>query len=153
MYIIASLFTSTAYHLSCDHFTLGSFILPLMSTWVVSSFVVVVFFFFCAMMDCDNYNVLVYISFYTCSKVPFEYTLRVKLLSYMICNYSVYVCVSCSVMFDPLRPRGLQPTRLTRPWNSPGKNTGVGCHFLLHRIFPTQELNLGLLHYRQFFTI
>ena len=30
-----------------------------------------------------------------------------------------------------VRPHGLQPTRLLRPWNSPGKNTGVGCHFLL----------------------
>ena len=30
-----------------------------------------------------------------------------------------------------LRPHGLQPTRLLYPWNSPGKNTGVGCHFLL----------------------
>ena len=29
-----------------------------------------------------------------------------------------------------LRPRGLQPTRLLHPWDSPGKNTGVGCHFL-----------------------
>ena len=37
--------------------------------------------------------------------------------------------------------------------DSPGKNTGVGYHFLLQGIFPTQELNLGLLHYRQFFTI
>ena len=31
------------------------------------------------------------------------------------------------------------------PWDSPGKNTGVGCHFLLQEIFPTQGLNLGLL--------
>ena len=30
-----------------------------------------------------------------------------------------------------VRPHGLQPTRLLRPWDSPGKNTGVGCHFLL----------------------
>ena len=30
-----------------------------------------------------------------------------------------------------LRPHGQQPTRLPRPWDSPGKNTGVGCHFLL----------------------
>ena len=35
------------------------------------------------------------------------------------------------------------------PWNSPGKNTGVGCHFLLQEIFPTQELNPGLSHCRQ----
>ena len=31
------------------------------------------------------------------------------------------------------------------PWDSLGKNTGVGCHFLLHGIFPTQGLNLHLL--------
>ena len=36
-----------------------------------------------------------------------------------------------SVMSDSSRPHGLQPTRLLRPWDSPGKNTGVGCHFLL----------------------
>ena len=34
---------------------------------------------------------------------------------------------------DSLRPRELQPTRLLHPWDSPGKNTGVGCHFLLQR--------------------
>ena len=38
---------------------------------------------------------------------------------------------SCSVMSDSSRPHRLQPTRLLRPWDSPGKNTGVGCHFLL----------------------
>jgi len=32
---------------------------------------------------------------------------------------------------DSVRPHGLQPTRLHHPWDSPGKNTGVGCHFLL----------------------
>ena len=35
------------------------------------------------------------------------------------------------------------------PWDSPGKNTGVGCHFLLQGIFQTQESNPGLLHCRQ----
>ena len=34
---------------------------------------------------------------------------------------------SCPTLFGPIR----QPTRLPRPWDSPGKNTGVGCHFLL----------------------
>ena len=33
-----------------------------------------------------------------------------------------------------------------RMWNFPGKNTGVGCHFLLQGIFLTQESNLCLLH-------
>ena len=35
------------------------------------------------------------------------------------------------------------------PWDSPGKNTGVGCHFLLQGIFLTQGSNPGLLHCRQ----
>ena len=34
-------------------------------------------------------------------------------------------------MSDPVRPHRWQPTRLPCPWDSPGKNTGVGCHFLL----------------------
>ena len=56
------------------------------------------------------------------------------------------VYVSRSVMSDFLRPHGLQPTRLLCPWSSPGKNTGVGGHSLLHGIFPTQGSNLGLPH-------
>ena len=34
-------------------------------------------------------------------------------------------------MSDSLQPHRQQPTRLLRPWDSPGKNTGMGCHFLL----------------------
>ena len=34
-------------------------------------------------------------------------------------------------MFDSVQPHRWQPTRLPGPWDSPGKNTGVGCHFLL----------------------
>ena len=54
-------------------------------------------------------------------------------------------------MSDSLWPHELQHTRLLCPWNSPGKNTGVGCHALLQRIFPTKGLNqhhLCLLHCR-----
>ena len=36
-----------------------------------------------------------------------------------------------SVVSNPVRPHRRQPTRLPHPWDSPGKNTGVGCHFLL----------------------
>ena len=39
--------------------------------------------------------------------------------------------VSHSVVSDSLWPHELEPTRLVCPWNSPGKNSGVGCHFLL----------------------
>ena len=48
-----------------------------------------------------------------------------------------------------LQPHGLQPTRLLCQQNSPGKNTGVGCHFLLQEISPTQGSNQGLPHNRQ----
>ena len=44
------------------------------------------------------------------------------------------VCCCCyvtSVLSDSVRPHRWQPTRLPHPWDSPGKNTGVGCHFLL----------------------
>ena len=54
-------------------------------------------------------------------------------------------------MCDSLRPHGLSPARLLCPWDFPGKNTGVGCHFLLQGIFPNQGSNPGLLHSRQTF--
>ena len=43
----------------------------------------------------------------------------------------------------------LQPHRLYGPWNSLGRNSGAGSHFLLQGIFPTHELNPGLLHCRR----
>ena len=50
-------------------------------------------------------------------------------------SQSTFTCCCCcqvaSVMSDSLRPHRQQPTRLPRPWDSPGKNTGVSCHFLL----------------------
>ena len=52
---------------------------------------------------------------------------------------------SLSVAHDSLWLCGPQSTRLLWPWSSPGKNTGVGCHFLLQGIFPTQGSNPRLL--------
>ena len=43
-------------------------------------------------------------------------------------------CYVALVVSDSVRPQRQQPTRLHRPWDSPGKNTGVGCHFLLQCI-------------------
>ena len=43
-------------------------------------------------------------------------------------------CYITSGVSDSVRPHGRQPTRLPRPWDSPGKNTGVGCHVLLPRV-------------------
>ena len=46
-------------------------------------------------------------------------------------NFILCCCWVASVVSDSVRPHRRQPTRLPRPWDSPGKNTGVGCHFLL----------------------
>ena len=62
---------------------------------------------------------------------------------------SACVRVSWLVVPDSLRPHGLYPSRLLCPWDSPGKHTGVGCHFFLQGIFPTQGSSPSLLHYRQ----
>ena len=56
---------------------------------------------------------------------------------------------SHSVVSDSLSSHGLYPTRLLRPWNFPGKSTGVGCNFLLQGIFRMQELKPSLPHYAQ----
>ena len=48
--------------------------------------------------------------------------------------YGMNVCCCClvtSVVSDSVQPHRWQPIRLPCPWDSPGKNTGVGCHFLL----------------------
>ena len=45
-----------------------------------------------------------------------------------------------------LQPCGFQPASLHCPWDSPGTNTGVGCHALLQGIFLTQGSNRSLLH-------
>ena len=67
-------------------------------------------------------------------------------------HYFTSGCCYCwvtSVVANSVQPHRWQPTRLPCPWDSPGKNTGVGCHFLLQRIFPTQGLNPGLPHCKQ----
>ena len=46
---------------------------------------------------------------------------------------------SCSVASDPQWPLGLQPSRLLRPWDFPGKSTGVGCHSLLRTVRANRE--------------
>ena len=51
----------------------------------------------------------------------------------------VCVCVSCLVVSDSLQARRLQPTRALCQLDSPGKNTGVGCHFLLLKKLETER--------------
>ena len=66
-------------------------------------------------------------------------------LSVFMHVYAMSVTQSCPTLCDPMTC----PTRLLCPWDSPGKNTGVGSHSLLQGIFPTQGLNPGLLPCRQ----
>ena len=56
-------------------------------------------------------------------------------------------CV-CSVVSGSLWPYGRQPLRFLGLWDCPGKNTGVGCHFILQGIFLTQGSNLHLQHWQ-----
>ena len=61
------------------------------------------------------------------------------------------VCTKSLQLCPTLRCYGLQPTRLLCPWDSPVKNTGVGCHALLRGIFLTWQRNphlFRLLHWQ-----
>ena len=87
------------------------------------------------------------------------------IILYYIVLYSLLYCIIaywwevkmlvsqlCPTLCDPMdcSPHPTPPTpRLLCPWNSPSKNTGVSSHSLLQGIFPTQDSNPGLLHYRQ----
>ena len=72
-----------------------------------------------------------------------------------VCTHTLCVCVCVCVcvysIMSNFVTHGLQPTRLLCPWNFPGNNTGMGCHFLVQGIFPTQSSNphlLSLLHWQ-----
>ena len=52
---------------------------------------------------------------------------------------------SLSVVSDSVQPQRRQPTRLPRPWDSPGKNIGVGCHFLLQCMKVKRESEIAQL--------
>ena len=64
---------------------------------------------------------------------------------YNTCYLKHVPAQSLQLCLTLLQPRGLQPTRLLCPWDSPGKNIGVSCHFLLQGIFLTQGSILSLL--------
>ena len=61
--------------------------------------------------------------------------LQAKTLAWVATSFSnacVHVHQVTSAVSNSVRPHRWQPTRLLCPWDSPGKHTGVGCHFLLH---------------------
>ena len=57
-------------------------------------------------------------------------------------RHSCCCCYVTSVVSDSVRPHRRQPTMLPCPWDSPGKNTGVGCHFLLQCMKVKSESDL-----------
>ena len=64
----------------------------------------------------------------------------------IILDISCCCCCCCSVTSvasNSVRPHRLQPTRLPHPWDSPGKNTGVGCQFLLQCMKVKRESELA----------
>ena len=63
-------------------------------------------------------------------------------------SISVHACSVTWVVSSSTWPHGLQPATWPCLWDFPGKNTGVGCHFLLQGIFPTRGSNLGFLYWQ-----
>ena len=69
---------------------------------------------------------------------------RYKYFSYSLCPITSTdspIINVCSVMSNSLWPHGQQAIRLLYQWNFPGKNDGIGCHFLLEEIFLTRKSN------------
>ena len=71
--------------------------------------------------------------------------LEIKFLKNKLKSVCCLTAKSCPTLLEPY---GLQPARLLCLWDFPGKNTGVGGHFLLQGIFPFQGLNPRLLYWQ-----
>ena len=84
---------------------------------------------YCKELNSENFAPKKFVDYY-----------RLKSQKYVMILFAV-VGPSPSIMSDSLPPRGSKPARLFCPWDFPGKNTGVGCHFLLQGIFLTQGSN------------
>ena len=87
-----------------------------------------------------------YFHFVSCLLYPLSIFLLGCWLFCFILFYFIFLgseSVNRLVVSNCLWPHGLEPARLLCPWASPGKNTGVGCHFLLQGIFLTQGSNSG----------
>ena len=70
-----------------------------------------------------------------------------KILSQQHLNQ--YLIKQCEIESRSVLSDSLQAYGLYSPWNSLGQHTGVGSHFLLQGVFPTQGSNLDLQHCRQ----
>ena len=66
------------------------------------------------------------------TRLPVLGILQARTLEWVAIAFSSAWKWSLSVVSNPQRPHGLKPSRLLRPWDFPGKRTGVGCHCLLY---------------------
>ena len=68
-----------------------------------------------------------------------------------MCRVYAKLLQSYTTLRDPMdcNPPGSSVQGILCPWNSLGRNTGIGCHFLLQGTFPNQRLNPDFLHCRQ----
>ena len=113
------------------------------------------FFFFCFSLLLYFLMVLLKFTYYlvysfkgygfmSCATIN---TVNLRTFSSPLPPQKITPCVLC--LFTQSCPaHGLEPSRLVCPWDSPGKNTGLGCHFLLQGIFLTQEWNVSLQHWQ-----
>ena len=75
-------------------------------------------------------------------------TRAMRVVLYACLSGLIMLLLSRSVVSDSVRPHRRQPTRLCCPWDSPGKNTGVGCHFLQsQKLYGGQER--GRVHHKE----
>ena len=86
------------------------------------------------------------------SSITQLFSFSINFLSFMhLSDICMCICAQSLQSCPSLWPYGWQPARLLCAWDSPSKNTGVGCHPLLQEIFPTQGSNpclLCLLHWQ-----
>ena len=107
-----------------------------------------------SILDCELSNAHVSFGFYfqcLCGSDNEQFLMFVDWLNEFLLHWLLNVSYVRAQLLSHVRlfstqPYGLQPARLLCSWDSPGKNTGVGCHFLLQGIFLTQGWNQRLLH-------
>ena len=80
---------------------------------------------------------------------PVPGILQARTLEWVAISFSNAWKWSHSVVSDPQRPHGLQPSRLLHPWDFPGKSTGVGCHCLLRETMYQHTITACLVGLKQ----
>ena len=89
-------------------------------------------FLMCLFFDLSFPGFFGLFEYFYCSILIYILVFLLHLFVYIFLVVPCCCCCVTSVVSDSVWPQRRQPTSLPRPWDSPGNNTGVGCHFLLH---------------------